>query len=69
MNIKQARQPQLELVLPSQPQPRRRRQISVRRQRATWWFREMHRVVDEAIDWAGQPTGPRQQTLTVSVRQ
>ncbi|HAV61196.1 MAG TPA: hypothetical protein DCY13_02385 [Verrucomicrobiales bacterium] len=66
MKMNQSASPQLEFALKGKSLPRRRKRPSQRRQRAFWWFREMHRVVDEAIDRVADPATPRQQWLTAS---
>lgn len=72
MKIENQCRGQLELTLASQPQPVRRRPFQRkpgRRDRARWWFREMHRVVDDAMDWAGAPLArPEQGNLTFAGR-
>ncbi len=57
MNIKDSAISQLELCLRTElrrpvhhVRPRKKRL-----QRAGWWFREMHRVVDQTIDWPVLP--------------
>ena len=55
---------QLELTLKAEPQPVRRssgRRRPGRRAQALLWFREMHRVVDEAVSYAAQPLTPSDQ--------
>ena len=58
---------QLELALDGtcfQPRPR----LSAGRMaRARWWFREMHRAVEAALDWGRRPQGrPEQGRLDFS---
>jgi hypothetical protein len=58
MKIEQKIGGQLELTLKAEPQPVRRtasQRRPGRRQQALLWFREMHRVVDEAVSLAAQP--------------
>lgn len=58
MKMEQQLGSQLELTLKAEPQPVRRatgRRGPGRRQQALLWFREMHRVVDEAVSFAAQP--------------
>jgi hypothetical protein len=47
---------QLELVFDDSANFRPLLRPSSRRQRARWWFQQMHRVVDAALDW--RPTPP-----------
>ncbi len=37
-----------------------------RAQRAQWWFRQMRRVVDRAMDWDARPARPEQKYLTLA---
>jgi hypothetical protein len=39
-----------------------------RAQRAQWWFQQMRRVVDRAIDWQAPPARPEQEYLTLAGR-
>jgi hypothetical protein len=55
---------QLEITLPAvicrRPPAFRQRRVS----RARWWFSQMRRVVDDAIEWAPAPaTRPEQANL------
>jgi hypothetical protein len=52
MKIELSSRSQLELTLDSTARPVRRSRFarrSGRRQQALWWFREMHRAVDEVM--------------------
>ena len=45
--------------------PRRTRRIS----RARWWFQQMRRAVDDALDWTpAPPARPEQAQLTLATR-
>ena len=46
MNIQQ-----LEIALPSRSRRRRAHSRPCRVPRARWWFSQMRRVVDEAMEW------------------
>jgi hypothetical protein len=48
---------QMELCLRHEPRRpvRRIRPRQQRLARAAWWFREMHRVVDQSVDWPALP--------------
>lgn len=35
---------------------------------ARWWFLQMHRVVDQAMDWSAPQARPEQTFLTLSSR-
>jgi len=52
---------QLEITLPAaacrRPGNYRHRRVA----RARWWFSQMRRVVDEAIEWAPAPSVQRDQ--------
>jgi hypothetical protein len=61
---------QLEFGLVAQPSlpagPGGRRRVS----RATWWFTQMRRVVDSAMDWSAQtPARPQQIPLPGTYRE
>ena len=47
---------QLEITLPSRNRRRRSHSRPCRVSRARWWFSQMRRVVDNAIDWTPAPT-------------
>ena len=58
---------QLEITLPTaacrRPGNYRQRRVS----RARWWFNQMRRVVDEAIEWAPAPAArPEQPQLPLA---
>lgn len=58
---------QLELSLAAvrQPEPMPRRES--RQSRAAWWFRQMRRVVNSAMDWDTAPEPrPEQSWLEIS---
>jgi len=58
---------QLELALDSACSPVKPRTPAGRIARARWWFREMHRAVDAALDWGTRPPGrPEQGRLDLS---
>ena len=46
---------QLEIALPAKPCRRSRNVRPAQPSRARWWFHQMHRVVDEAIEWTATP--------------
>lgn len=46
------------------PAPRRQ----LRLERAAWWFAQMRRAVDRAMDWQSAPAGPPQQTWLPGTR-
>jgi len=61
------RNQQLEITLPTptcrRPANYRQRRVS----RARWWFSQMRRVVDEAIEWTPAPTThPEQPSLRLT---
>jgi hypothetical protein len=62
------RNQQLEITLPTatcrRPANYRQRRVS----RARWWFSQMRRVVDEAIEWTPAPTTHPEQPSLPRVR-
>jgi hypothetical protein len=62
------RNQQLEITLPTTacrrpPVNYRQRRVS----RARWWFSQMRRVVDDAIEWTPAPAGrPEQRNLPLA---
>lgn len=52
-----------QLEIGFKAQARRRRQVrrTSRLSRARWWFNQMRRVVDNAIEWRPAPSVPPQQ--------
>ena len=65
MNTTQA---QLELSLNGQNTIVRMEALGRRTSRARWWFQQMHRVVERAMDWTVAPTPPAEQTYLRLVR-
>jgi len=65
MNTMQA---QLELGLNGQAATARMEALGRRTSRARWWFQQMHRVVDRALDWTSATTPPAEQTYLRLVR-
>ena len=64
MKLEQQPVSQIELTLVTEARPHRQtpvRPYQRRRQQALWWFREMHRVVDDAIGWSTQPSARQEQ--------
>ena len=59
---------QMELGFGTEPpvRPASRRQL--RLERAAWWFGQMRRAVDRAMDWRPTPAGPPQQTWLPGTR-
>jgi hypothetical protein len=57
---------QLELTFDRQPTCRPLAHKSNRFTRARWWFDQMHRVVDSALDWQpAPPARPEQECLVL----
>ena len=52
---------QLEIGFKAQACHRRQNRRSSRLSRARWWFSQMRRVVDDAIEWRPVPSVPPQQ--------
>jgi hypothetical protein len=69
MKIKNRTGGQLELTLSNARAPIRRRFIRrpARRQRALWWFQEMHRVVDDVAGPGANVVRPEQDVLALMV--
>jgi hypothetical protein len=65
MNTMQA---QLELGFSGQNTMVRMEALGRRTSRARWWFQQMHRVVERAMDWSSMPTPPAEQTYLRLVR-
>ncbi len=60
---------QMELSLGNAQPVNPRRRVG-RRSRAQWWFQQMRRVVDHALDWQPTPTPrPEQMVLAGTHRQ
>ncbi|MCX6902233.1 MAG: hypothetical protein NTW03_01880 [Verrucomicrobia bacterium] len=58
---------QYELQFQASRYRRRQSEKLVRPSAARWWFAEMRRVVDQALDWhAASPPKPEQTTLSLS---
>jgi len=55
---------QLELGLVAQPQSLAAPVARRRQSRSTWWFSQMRRVVDTAIDWS-QEVAPRPEQIVL----
>jgi hypothetical protein len=55
MNTNQIRQ--MELSLEAKSRCRARQARRQRRQRAQWWFAQMRRVVDAAMEWRPESQG------------
>ncbi len=53
---------QLEISLTSRYRRGRRASRPCRVQRARWWFSQMRRVVDQAVDWTPSATVRTEQT-------
>jgi hypothetical protein len=66
MNTKEINQ--MELTLPAKARLGRQARQS-RRQRAQWWFGQMRRVVDAAMEWSPVPAArPEQVYLTLTAK-
>jgi len=68
MKIEQRAERQIELSLNTTPQPRRRmpgHSFQRRRDRARWWFGEMHRAVDHAPGLNASGTSPGDQEVLI----
>jgi hypothetical protein len=60
---------QLELTLNSKAARLGRQARQKRRQRAQWWFGQMRRVVDAAMEWRPAPAArPEQAYLTLTAK-
>jgi hypothetical protein len=60
---------QLELELDRQGRRRSARRAPERISRAEWWFRQMRRAVNEALDWSATPPARAEQPWLLPARQ
>jgi len=59
---------QLELGLDRKASRRPARRAPERISRAEWWFRQMRRAVNEALDWSATPPAPAEQPWLLPAR-
>lgn len=59
---------QLELAFGSKNRRRAKRSSQERVSRAQWWFQQMRRAVNEALDWSATPPARPEQTWLLPTR-
>ena len=58
---------QLEISFPSRSWAGARGHRPPRSQRAQWWFQQMRRVVDQALDWSNLDPGSQRSGLELAM--